>query len=378
MAAALFLQLPRLSVRIADKQIGKQILCGCRYRRRLRRGLPRVGAAKGMQQAKAIRFRRADGANVFRHFARRRRRSHERSHARGKVGFHRLAQSRGGRAVGGPEAGGCAGMRRLFVGQGVAPTDAAGSRRGVAAGLPRADGRIPPDAAVPPDVVGARTRIRRRSLDGGDLGLARRRGRHGRGGRRVVELEFGPALAVVGPAHAQEEVVLVVDQEDQDVLGQLVCARSHLVARVRDQAGLEDGGKVFGIHPVQLRFGGKDGQQVQDVEQELAVERGQLGDEPLVDLDGIGSEEFFRLHRQRISESVVEVERNDRFRQLVEVPSQNIRRIMHRVTGPIQTLPVLFGGVKNGLEVLDSLCGAIQSEDTFNVRRYCGVLGLIV
>jgi hypothetical protein len=85
--------------------------------------------------------------------------------------------------------------------------------------------------------------------------------------------------------HADKEVVLVFDQEYQNALIQLILFRCHCVVGVGKNAGLKNGGKVMRVHPVQVRLGGEDGEKVEDVEEQLSVERRQLRDEFLVFCD---------------------------------------------------------------------------------------------
>jgi hypothetical protein len=51
---------------------------------------------------------------------------------------------------------------------------------------------------------------------------------------------------------------------------------------MREHAGLEDGRQVLRRHAVLVRLGRKHGQEVKDVQQQLAVQRRQLRDELLV------------------------------------------------------------------------------------------------
>lgn len=66
---------------------------------------------------------------------------------------------------------------------------------------------------------------------------------------------------------------MVLNQKDKHVLAELVVLGGHVVGRVREHSGLEDGGQVGGGHAVEVGLGGKDGQEVEDVEQQLSVER---------------------------------------------------------------------------------------------------------
>jgi hypothetical protein len=55
---------------------------------------------------------------------------------------------------------------------------------------------------------------------------------------------------------------------------------------MREHAGLEDGRQVLRRHAVLVRLGRKHGQEVKDVQQQLAVQRRQLRDELLVSYNG--------------------------------------------------------------------------------------------
>ena len=56
---------------------------------------------------------------------------------------------------------------------------------------------------------------------------------------------------------------------------------------MREETGLEDGSKIGSGHFVQIGFGRKDGKEIENVQKQLTVERRQLGDEVLVDTDGL-------------------------------------------------------------------------------------------
>jgi hypothetical protein len=71
--------------------------------------------------------------------------------------------------------------------------------------------------------------------------------------------------------HPDEKVVLVLDEEDDDGLIQPILLGRHGVVGVREHAGLEDGGQVLRCHAVLVRLGGKHGEQVEDVQQQLPV-----------------------------------------------------------------------------------------------------------
>ena len=52
--------------------------------------------------------------------------------------------------------------------------------------------------------------------------------------------------------HANQEVILVINEEYEDVLAQSVFLRCHIVLRMRQYAGLEDGSKIVRCHLVDI------------------------------------------------------------------------------------------------------------------------------
>jgi hypothetical protein len=47
-----------------------------------------------------------------------------------------------------------------------------------------------------------------------------------------------------------------------------------------------------------------------------------------------------RIWSERIAETLVGIERDDRFRKLVQIPSQNVGSIVHRVASPVQSFTI--------------------------------------
>ena len=117
---------------------------------------------------------------------------------------------------------------------------------------------------------------------------------------------------------------------------------------VREDAGLEDGGKVLRVHAVDVGLGGKDGEQVEDVEQQLTVERWQLCDEVLVLGDGgahveavhklrpvgVDNKGLLDCMAEGLAEALIKVEWDNRLGQIVQVPAQNVGCIVHCVARP--------------------------------------------
>ena len=67
-------------------------------------------------------------------------------------------------------------------------------------------------------------------------------------------------------------MILVLNEEDDDALIQPVLLWRHGVVGMGEHAGLEDGGEVLRRHAILVRLGREDGEQVEDVEQKLAVQ----------------------------------------------------------------------------------------------------------
>jgi hypothetical protein len=141
-------------------------------------------------------------------------------------------------------------------------------------------------------------------------------------------------------------VILVFDEEDDDALVEPILLWGHGVVGVRQHAGLEDGGQILRRHAVLIRLGRKYGEQVEEVQQQLAVQGRQLGYELLVPDDGgvhvkvldelgplfVGP----RLGRpaQWFPELLIEIQRHNWLREVVEVTAQDVGGIMDRVTIP--------------------------------------------
>jgi hypothetical protein len=79
---------------------------------------------------------------------------------------------------------------------------------------------------------------------------------------------------------------------------------------------------------------------------------------------------LFLVNAKGLAEALVEFQGNDGFGQLVQVSTEDVGGIMNGVSGPIQALSVTFGGVKNLLEILDTLGGSIESENALDIGRY--------
>jgi len=120
---------------------------------------------------------------------------------------------------------------------------------------------------------------------------------------------------------------------------------------------LEDGGEVGCGHLVDIGFRSKQGEKIEDVEEKLAVQRRKHSDELLIPFDShIHVKSAFRwaltinlahclllVVANRVSESVVKVQRDDWFGQLVEVATKNVGGIVNRIAAPIQAFTVAIG-----------------------------------
>jgi hypothetical protein len=62
-----------------------------------------------------------------------------------------------------------------------------------------------------------------------------------------------------------------------------------------------------------------------------------------------------KIRSQWGSESLVEIEGHDGFRQLIEVSSQDVGSVVDSVASPIEALAISIGRVEGCLEVFDAL-----------------------
>ena len=69
------------------------------------------------------------------------------------------------------------------------------------------------------------------------------------------------------------------------------------------------------------------------------------------------------------SEAIIELQRYDRLRKLVEISSENIRRIMDSVAGPIEAFAIAIWRVELLAKLLDTLFRAAKAEDTLDIGR---------
>lgn len=71
-----------------------------------------------------------------------------------------------------------------------------------------------------------------------------------------------------------------------------------------------------------------------------------------------------------ISEPLVELQRDNRLGQLIEVSSEDVGSIMHSVACPVQAFAISVGAVKCYLELLDTLLASGQPENALDISSY--------
>jgi hypothetical protein len=81
-------------------------------------------------------------------------------------------------------------------------------------------------------------------------------------------------------------MVLIFDEEDDHTLIQSVLFRGHGMVGMGQHARLEDGRQILRCHTVLIRLGRKHGEEIEDVQQQLSVQRRQLRDQLLVSRNG--------------------------------------------------------------------------------------------
>ena len=86
--------------------------------------------------------------------------------------------------------------------------------------------------------------------------------------------------------HTNQEVILVINEKDENILTQAVVLRGHVVLRMGQEPWLENGSKIRSRHLIDIGLGGEDGKQVQDVQEQLSVQRWQSLDLVLIYANG--------------------------------------------------------------------------------------------
>jgi hypothetical protein len=73
--------------------------------------------------------------------------------------------------------------------------------------------------------------------------------------------------------HADQEVILIVDQEDQDILAQAIVLGRHVVLRMGQYSGLKNSRQIGRGHFVDIGLCGEYSKQIKYIEKQLAIER---------------------------------------------------------------------------------------------------------
>jgi len=68
---------------------------------------------------------------------------------------------------------------------------------------------------------------------------------------------------------------LIVDEKDEHILAEAVLGWRHVVLRMAQDARLEDSSQVWSRHLIQIGFTSEDSQQIEDVQEQLSVQRRQ-------------------------------------------------------------------------------------------------------
>lgn len=125
----------------------------------------------------------------------------------------------------------------------------------------------------------------------------------------------------------------------------------------------------------------------------MTIQRRKLGDKKLVSADGFvgvemsgtgalqvhGAHSLSLVVAQRLSETLVEVKRDDGLGQLVKVAAKNVGGIVDSVPSPVETFSITIWRIESNLELLDALLRTTQAEYPFDVGGYekdqdgCGV-----
>lgn len=127
-------------------------------------------------------------------------------------------------------------------------------------------------------------------------------------------------------------MILIFNQENDDTLVQSILLGGHGMIWVRQHTRLKDGCEILRVHAILIRLSSENSKKIKDVEEQLSVQGRQLGDEPLVPLDSSlfievvdelrtfqVANSLFRCASEGVAELFVEIERNNRFGEVVEI-----------------------------------------------------------
>ena len=178
----------------------------------------------------------------------------------------------GGSGGGGGGGGGCGPAGGHLGWKGVAAVHTSqggcGARTGGAIGGARGfgrDGDVSSKTSVLAEAVCARAGAGHGATDVGLVGGGGGRGCGGTRGQAPRFNSLDSLLISSGAVHAEEEVVLVLDEKDQDILAQFVLIGRHVMLGMGEHSGLENGGQVGRGHAVLIGLGGEDGQEIQNI-----------------------------------------------------------------------------------------------------------------
>lgn len=161
-------------------------------------------------------------------------------------------------------------------------------------------------------------------------------------------------------------MILILNKKNDDALVEAILLGCHSVGWMGEHAWLENGSQVLRVHAVNVGLGGEDGEQVQDIKHQLAIEWRQLSNQLLVSEDGgVHVEIFDKLGAigitcglpsgsfQRFSKLLIQFERDHRLREVVEVATEDIGGIVNCVPIPHQPLAVSVWRIEDVFEFLD-------------------------
>jgi len=128
---------------------------------------------------------------------------------------------------------------------------------------------------------------------------------------------------------------LLGDEKLKDLLAKVMFIRRKLMIGVRDETGTKYDSKIGRCHKILFRFASKNGQEVENIKEEILVRSGHTGNQvPVCGNDPVMVEGFLR---EDVAKVVIHVERDDRFGHLSEVSSENTGDI---VGGVVFAFPV--------------------------------------
>lgn len=104
-----------------------------------------------------------------------------------------------------------------------------------------------------------------------------------------------------------------------------------------------------GGHKVLICLASKDGKQIKHIKEQILICRRRRSDEQPIGLDRTVQVKRFFGHD--VPELLIKIERNDRFRHMIQVPSQHACCIMNAVLGPVDRFAILFVGKRRASQL---------------------------